>query len=549
MGRKRRRNKGSGGEGGGARPGKGGPGESWGKEEMRQAASPLIAAHPSGALVAVAFGATVRVYHLALDRLVALASDLDADAAIVSATDQPPGADASAPAPAADPPADPPAWHSDVIRAIRFDPTGRFMLTAGDDKLARVWRVHLDHPAAPAVRCVRRALLPKKLCAACFSDDGEHALFANKFGDVHALATTAPCFTHTPAPGSNPTANDDDALGADAEGAAFLLGHCCSIITDACVLPGTNLVCTSDRDHKVRVSILPKTAPLAEGSHEIQSFCHGHTAFVACVAACVASAEAPGRAGKLVTGGGDGTVRLWNAEDGAMLDAVTLAEPHEGDEGGEGGDEGDEVGGEGGDGDEDGEGEGADEGAAEPAFIAVTRGEAPREATRAPAVFAVAVNASGVVVAAVEGRDEFAAMVISPDGTKLRLEGWRSLPTSMADASPRHFAAYAAEEFDGFWGVAEAEAGAEEGAEEGAEARVFAVDATGAAATEATATAAAALRARGPGGGRGVGDAMRKKVYGEDEREERKRGRRDKTTFSAAAAAYQKDKETVTRQP
>ena len=179
----------------------------------------------------------------------------------------------------------------------------------------------------------------------------------------------------------------------------------------------------------------------------------------------------------------------------------------------------------------------------------MTRGEAPREATRAPAVFAVAVNASGVVVAAVEGRDEFAAMVISPDGTKLRLEGWRSLPTSMADASPRHFAAYAAEEFDGFWGVAEAEAGAEEGAEEGAEARVFAVDATGAAATEATATAAAALRARGPGGGRGVGDAMRKKVYGEDEREERKRGRRDKTTFSAAAAAYQKDKETETRQP
>ena len=84
------------------------------------------------------------------------------------------------------------------------------MLTAGDDKLARVWRVHLDHPAAPAVRCVRRARLPKKLCAACFADDGEHALFANKFGDVHALATTTPCPTRVPAPGSNPTANDDD---------------------------------------------------------------------------------------------------------------------------------------------------------------------------------------------------------------------------------------------------------------------------------------------------------------------------------------------------
>ena len=108
-------------------------------------------------------------------------------------------------------------------------------------------------------------------------------------------------------------------------------------------------------------------------------------------------------------------------------------------------------------------------------------------------------NASGVVVAAVEGRDEFAAMVISPDGTKLRLEGWRSLPASMADASP-HFAAAASAESDGFWGVAEA--GAEEGAEEGAEARVFAVDATGAAATEATATAWRRFAGEGPGGSR-----------------------------------------------
>ena len=137
-------------------------------------------------------------------------------------------------------------------------------------------------------------------------------------------------------------------------------------------------------------------------------------------------------------------------------------------------------------------------------------------------------------------------MVISPDGTKLRLEGWRSLPASMADASPRHFAAAASAEIRRIRGVAEA--GAEEGAEEGAEARVFAVDATGAAATEATATAAAALRARGPGGVEAWATPAQK-VYGDDEREERKRGRRDKTTFSSAAAAYQKDKETETRQP
>ena len=37
--------------------------------------------------------------------------------------------------------------------------------------------------------CVRQ--VPKRICAAAFSADGEHAIFADKFGDVH-VATTVP---------------------------------------------------------------------------------------------------------------------------------------------------------------------------------------------------------------------------------------------------------------------------------------------------------------------------------------------------------------------
>ena len=215
MARKRGRNKGSGGEGGGARPGKGGPGENWGKEEMRQAASPLIASHPSGALVAVAFGATVRVYHLALDRLVALASDLDADAAIVSATDQPPGADASAPAPAADPrgsprvalgrhPRDPFRPHRS-IHAHRGRRQARARL-ARPPRPPRRPRGPMRPPRPPPQEALRRRASPT---TANTPSSPTNSATSTPSPPPHRPPRTLP------PPGSNPTANDDDAAPED----------------------------------------------------------------------------------------------------------------------------------------------------------------------------------------------------------------------------------------------------------------------------------------------------------------------------------------------
>ena len=42
------------------------------------------------------------------------------------------------------------------------------------------------HLAAPCRKC------PKKVSAATFTSDGEHAIFADKFGDVYVAATAAP---------------------------------------------------------------------------------------------------------------------------------------------------------------------------------------------------------------------------------------------------------------------------------------------------------------------------------------------------------------------
>ena len=83
MGRKRNRNnlEKRGGSADDPRPGRGGPGENWGDDGgARTAPAPLIAVHPTGDLVAVAFGAIVRVYDLKRDRPARLVSEHPADA-------------------------------------------------------------------------------------------------------------------------------------------------------------------------------------------------------------------------------------------------------------------------------------------------------------------------------------------------------------------------------------------------------------------------------------------------------------------------------------
>ena len=89
------------------------------------------------------------------------------------------------------------------------------------------------------------------------------------------------------------------------------------------------LLATADRDFKIRVARLPKDVATildpAVGVPEIQSFCHGHAAFVACVAKPSPPAKSA-RASSAAAAAG-GRARLWRCEDGAALGAVTLAAP------------------------------------------------------------------------------------------------------------------------------------------------------------------------------------------------------------------------------
>lgn len=485
----------------GAGGGKGGPGENWGGEHMRQAPRPLIAVNPDRTLIAVAFGTEVRVFDTESGALATLESTCAFDAAAAAAREG--GADAP----------DASRWHTDAIRALRFDSTGASMCTAGDDKLARVWQVgkatglRSDSTGASGasgavaprtLTCVRCARLPKKACAAAFAAGGAVAAFADKFGDVHGLPVTVTDRKHTKAHGGAAAPDEMDE-------STYLFGHCCSIITAACAPCSADenaeenfsLLATADRDFKIRVARLPKdVATILDpdvGVPEIQSFCHGHAAFVACVAAVPAGQNASAR---IVSGGGDGAARLWRCEDGAALGAVTLAAPRARPEG------------------DDATDATADLNKKEDV---IATGEAPREAVDAPAVVAVAVAASGVAYAAVENRPgEVAELRVRDDA--LELVRWVPLPDGIESVpAGLHYDETRGE----LLGVCE-----KTRPDGNAEAALFFLQQKNADAGDAAARALAV-----PGmdavPGISLGDAMRKRGYDEQKREARKMQRKD----------------------
>lgn len=175
--------------------------------------------------------------------------------------------------------------HQDAIKAIGFNKEGNMFVSAGDDKLVKLWDTK-------TWSCSKTSQTHKKVSAAAFSYDNKWIVFADKFGVVYTISTRA----------------------EELDPPVQLLAHCCSIITSLeCCMDGTFIV-TSDRDFKIRVSLYPKE-PL-KGAHEIQGFCLGHTSFVSCMA--LFNEDYP--ASFLVSGGGDGTVRLWELNTTQLLD-------------------------------------------------------------------------------------------------------------------------------------------------------------------------------------------------------------------------------------
>jgi len=89
-----------------------------------------------------------------------------------------------------------------------------------------------------------------------------------------------------------------------------LMGHL-SMLLDIKLSKCGKFIITCDRDEKIRVSHYPN-------AYNIHNFCLGHTDFVTCIALHQETF--------LVSGSGDGTLRLWNYLKGKEMDQVLVAQ-------------------------------------------------------------------------------------------------------------------------------------------------------------------------------------------------------------------------------
>ncbi|KAL5712570.1 hypothetical protein ACHQM5_014731 [Ranunculus cassubicifolius] len=228
-------------------------------DNNREVSPALIAVHPLDKFIAVAIGSDLRIFDTTEDCAISLLDDSGG------------------------------SLHSDSIRAIRFGANGRLFVSAGDDKLVKLW-------TTSPWNCMRTVSSEKRVSAVAISQDGLFVCYADKFGVVWVVSTDG-----------------------NSDVASPIFAHYCSIITSLEFSPDGRFIVSADRDFKIRVTLFPQK-PFS-GAHEIQSFCLGHTEFVTCLT-FVNPPEEP--QGFLLSGSGDATVRMWDIKSGSLVDTCEV---------------------------------------------------------------------------------------------------------------------------------------------------------------------------------------------------------------------------------
>ncbi|XP_078416567.1 tRNA (guanine-N(7)-)-methyltransferase non-catalytic subunit wdr4 [Cetorhinus maximus] len=171
---------------------------------------------------------------------------------------------------------------SNGVVAFAFSPSGTYVAVTVDNKQLLLFRTR-------PWECVSVRSALRRSTSLAITGTEDQILLADKSGDVYSFSISEP---HSPG--------------------QLQLGHL-SMLLAVAVSPDSRHVITADRDEKIRVSLL-------EQPHIIEAFCLGHREFVSELSI------PPNHPQLLVSGSGDGTVRLWEYENGTQLHCLELSE-------------------------------------------------------------------------------------------------------------------------------------------------------------------------------------------------------------------------------
>ncbi|EPQ56592.1 WD40 repeat-like protein [Gloeophyllum trabeum ATCC 11539] len=190
---------------------------------------------------------------------------------------------------------------SGPIRCVDVDNGLRHVVTVGDDKKMKVWDTE-------SLKVLSERELPKKPTEVRFTKDGQTILTADKFGDI---------FSYPLHPGSEtaPTqsSNRPKFVSHDnPSGGKLILGHT-SLLTTFLLTKDEKYIVTADRDEHIRVSWYPQ-------GYNIESYCLGHEKFVSALHIPTKSPS------KLISGGGDPSLKLWDWYEGRLQTEIRILE-------------------------------------------------------------------------------------------------------------------------------------------------------------------------------------------------------------------------------
>uniref|UniRef100_A0A8C2L0Q0 WD repeat domain 4 n=1 Tax=Cyprinus carpio TaxID=7962 RepID=A0A8C2L0Q0_CYPCA len=170
---------------------------------------------------------------------------------------------------------------SDRILAFAVSASGKHVALTDDHKRLVLFCTE------PSWQCISTRWVVRRCTSLVFTQAEDELFVADKSGDVYSFSVLEP-----QKPGE------------------LKLGHL-SMLLDVTLSPDDKYIITADRDEKIRVS-------LRRSPYNIQAFCLEHREFVS------ALLVPAGHPDWLLSGSGDGTMKVWHYESGRRLHSVDL---------------------------------------------------------------------------------------------------------------------------------------------------------------------------------------------------------------------------------